>query len=184
MSDDNTNVALGLGVVGLAVGGWLWWSHRRAPHAANAAAPTESYGEVDEVEALARVITSEAGSSRYTDEERRRIAWVVRNRAHRRGTTIAHLVCSPCGPQGKARPFASSQAATPASRQLAHEVLAAPANADPTAGSLAFFEPRVQDQLVASGRPGYRFTSAALRDKWQREGQRPTGAVGAFEFWA
>jgi hypothetical protein len=40
----------------------------------------------------------------------------------------------------------------------------------------------VQNRLVAEKRSGYRFTSAELRAKWEREGQRPTGAVGAFEF--
>ncbi len=62
-------------------------------------------------------------------------------------------------------------------------MLAAPESADPTGGAYAFFEPRVQDRLVAEGRPGYRYTSAELREKWQREGQRPKGAVGAFEFY-
>lgn len=179
------STALVLGVVGVGVGALVLW--RRHPSETASYETGSGDAEIyipDEAEALARVITSEAGSPRYSDEERRRIAWTVRNRARRRGVTIARLVCSPCGPQGKARPFASSQGATLASLKLAREVLAAPASADPTGGALAFFEPRVQDALVAQGRPGYRFSSADLRQRWQHDGQQPKGAVGAFEFWA
>ena len=138
----------------------------------------------DDVEALARVIASEAGSTRYSDEERRAIAWTVRNRARRRKTTIARLVCQPCGPCCRGRPFSSARPATDAARRLAKDVLAEPLERDPTQGARAFFEPAVQDRLVAERRPGYRFTSAALRAKWSREGQRYLSTVGAFEFWA
>lgn len=138
----------------------------------------------DEIEALARVIASEAGSKRYSEDERRAIGWTVRNRARRRKTTIARMVCQPCGPCCKGRPFASSRPATDDTRRLAGEILAAPAEQDPTGGARAFFEPSVQDRLVAERRPGYRFDSAALRVKWTREGQRYLSTVGAFEFWA
>lgn len=180
MRRDSSALALGLGVVGLGVAGAiLFWPRKRESGDAGG----EGVSVSDEAEALARVIVSEAGSSRYSDEERRMIAWTVRNRARRRGTTIAHLVCSPCGKQGKDRPFSSAQPATPAARVIARQVLAAPESADPTGGAFAFFEPRVQDKLVAEGRPGYRYSSAELREKWQREGQRPKGTVGAFEFY-
>lgn len=147
------------------------------------APPATAHRAKDEADALARVITSEA--DRYSLAERRAIAWTVRNRARKRSTTIVKLVCSPtCGPQGPARPFSSARPATAVNLALAHEVLAAPQNDDPTHGALAFFEPAVQDRLVAQGRPGYRYTSAELRAKWQREGQQTKGAVGAFEFFA
>jgi spore germination cell wall hydrolase CwlJ-like protein len=137
---------------------------------------------VVDVDALARVITSE--SNGYTEAERLAIAWTVRNRARRRGVSIAHLVCWPsCGPQGKDRPFSSARAATETNRALAQRVLAAPQSDDPTRGATAFFEPRVQDRLVADGRPGYRFTSEQLRARWQREGQQQLATVGKFEFW-
>lgn len=138
----------------------------------------------DEIEALARVIASEAGSKRYSDDERRAIGWTVRNRARRRKTTIARMVCQPCGPCCRGRPFASSQPATDDTRRLAREILAAPVEQDPTGGARAFFEPAVQDRLVAERRPGYRFDSATLRAKWMREGQHYLSTVGAFEFWA
>lgn len=142
------------------------------------------YGErLDETEALARVITSEANG--YSEAERVAIAWTVRNRARKRGVSIAKLVCSPtCGPCCEGRPFSSAREATAANRAVARRVLAEPQAGDPTRGATAFFEPRVQDQLVAEKRPGYRFTSDQLRQRWSREGQGHRGTVGAFEFWA
>ena len=137
----------------------------------------------DEVDALARVITSEASS--YSEAERLAIAWTVRNRARRRGVSILQLVCSPtCGRQGPARPFSSARRASDVNRTLARRVLAAPQSEDPTHGAIAFFEPRVQDQLVAQHYPGYRLTSSEVRAKWEREGQKQKATVGRFELWA
>lgn len=181
--DDRTAAALGfLGVGALAA--VVLWPRRPGGNAKLEPAEGDAHEETtdDEVEALARVITSEA--DRYSEAERTAIAWTVRNRARRRHTTIAKMVCNPCGKQGHARPFSSAQRATLANLELARRVLDADDADDPTAGALAFFEPRVQDRLVAEGRPGYRYTSAELRAKWQREGQKPKGAVGAFEFFA
>lgn len=137
---------------------------------------------VEEVEALARVITSEANG--YSELERTAIAWTVRNRAQKRGVTIARLVCSPtCGPCCNGRPFSSAREATDTNRALAQRVLAAPQSEDPTRGATSFFEPRVQDKLVAEKRSGYRFTSEQLRQRWRLSGQRQKGIVGAFELW-
>jgi hypothetical protein len=133
--------------------------------------------------ALARVITSEARG--YSETERTAIAWTVRNRARKRGVSITRLVCWPsCGPCCQGRPFSSARPETPDTLALARKVLAAPQSEDPTKGALAFFEPKVQDQLVKEKRPGYRFTSSDLRAKWQREGQAQLATVGKFEFWA
>jgi hypothetical protein len=138
---------------------------------------------LDDCEALARVITSEANG--YSETERIAIAWTVRNRASKRGVSIAKLVCSPtCGPCCNGRPFSSAREATVANRALARRVRSLPQSADPTHGATAFFEPRVQDQLVAEKRAGYRFTSDQLRQRWRRDGQQPRGTVGVFEFWA
>lgn len=168
-----------LGVLG--IGGLAVWRARTSPGGRELAATEPPIGEV---EALARVIASEAGGRSYSLAEQRAIAWAVRNRARHRRVTIARLVCSPeCGPCCRGRPFSSRLAATVASRALAAEVLAAPASDDPTGGALAFFEPAVQDALVSAGRPGYRFTSSALRERWEKDGQRPLGAVGKFEFY-
>jgi hypothetical protein len=163
---------VGLGVVALAI---LLGRRRRL---------VEADGEraVDDVDGLARVITSEANG--YTEAERMAIAWTVRNRARKRGASIAQLVCSPCGAQGKGRPFSSARAATETNRALARRVLAAPQSEDPTRGATAFFEPRVQDRLVADGHPGYRLTADQVRAKWQREGEQMLGTVGRFDLWS
>lgn len=138
---------------------------------------------IDDVDALARVITSEA--DRYTEAERTAIGWTVRNRARKRGTSIAKLVCSPdCGPCCQGRPFSSARPATTINRQLAAKILVAPQADDSTQGSTSFFEPHVQDLLVAAGRPGYRFTSDQLRERWRKDRQQIRTSVGAFEFWA
>jgi hypothetical protein len=142
-----------------------------------------SDGVIDDGEALARVITSEANG--YSEAERTAIAWAVRNRARKRGVSVAKLVCSPtCGPCCIGRPFSSAREATAVNRELARRVLTAPESADPTHRATAFFEPRVQDKLVAEKRAGYRFSSDQLRQRWRREGQQQRGTVGAFEFWA
>lgn len=174
--------ALGFLGVGAIAAVALWPRRERGNAKLEPAAGAHDEATDDEIEALARVITSEA--NRYSEAERIAIAWTVRNRARRRRTTIAQLVCNPCGHQGRERPFSSAQRATTDNIELARRVLAADESEDPTGGAVAFFEPRVQDRLVAEGRPGYRFTSAELRAKWQREGQEPRGTVGAFEFFA
>lgn len=199
--DDDDGGAGGalVGVGLLALGAFVFWRWRQrqdepATPEYNATGPTGApvYYAADEIEALGRVITSEA--DRYTLAERAAIAWTVRNRAAKRKTTIVRLVCSPCGPQGPGRPFASSRPATVENLKLARDVLAAPATADPTGGAGAFFEPAIQDRLVdenkrliAAGlppsRPGYKRTSAEVREKWNREGQRQLSTVGRFEFW-
>ncbi len=196
---DGAGVGVTLALVGAAaVGGFLWWSRRRKSDEAplyNASDPSgaPAYYAADDVEALGRVITSEA--NRYSLVERKAIAWTVRNRAKKRSVSIVRLVCSPCGPQGPGRPFASSRSATVENLRLARDVLAAPESDDPTRGALAFYEPGVQDKLVNENRrliaagqppkyPGYRLDSAEVRAKWIREGQQPKGTVGAFEFFA
>lgn len=136
----------------------------------------------EDEEALGRVITSEARG--YSLDERTAIAWTVRNRARRRGVSIARLVCHPtCGPCCQGRPFSSARPSTTENRELARRVLAAPQSDDPTGGALAFFEPKVQDWLVAKGQPHYHLTSDKLRAKWRREGERQLATVGQFEFW-
>jgi hypothetical protein len=137
----------------------------------------------DEVDALARVITSEA--DHYSEAERTAVAWAVRNRARKRRKPVDRVVCWPaCGACCEGRPFSSARPATAANRELAARVLAAPQSEDPTGGATSFFEPRVQDWLVAAGRKGYRFTSVKLRKRWQDKGQTMRGTVGAFELWA
>ena len=103
---------IGLGAVGIS---WLV-GRKRSP---------DEDGARDEVDALARVITSEADG--YSEVERTAIAWCVRNRARKRGTSIAKLVCTPtCGPCCHGRPFSSARPSTVVNRELAVRVLGAP----------------------------------------------------------
>jgi len=188
MMNRETEFGLVVAAATLAVSAlaFVWLRSRRELGGHASAAPSTSADgphAADDVEALARVITSEA--DRYSLAERRAIAWTVRNRARKRRKTITELVCTPtCGSQGPGRPFSSARPATSANLILAREVLAAPQSDDPTVGALAYFEPAVQDRLVAQGRPGYRFDSSALRRRWEGQGQQQLATVGAFEFWA
>jgi hypothetical protein len=124
------------------------------------------YVETDETRALGRVIRSEAGSQ--TLAERVAVAWVARNRAAGQGTTIAKLMCSPCGRQGKERPMSTRLAPREEDLQIARQVLAAPRSADPTGGADHAFEPVLQDKLHAAGRPGYTKSAADVRARWTR----------------
>ena len=181
--DDSTLLLLVGASAAAAIAALTWWSSAPpAPPKPFEPEPTPDPAARD-IEALARVVESEAGS-RGTLAEQRAIAWTTRNRAAKRKTSIHALVCSPsCGPCCKGRPFSSRLPATQASRRLAAEVYFAAQSEDPTRGAVAFFEPALQDQLVAEGRKGYRRTSAALRAKWTAEGQRPLNTIGRFEFW-
>ena len=139
---------------------------------------------VDDAEALARVIRSEAGIS--PPVERVHVAWATRNLAAERGQSIAQMACSPCGPQQRGRPVSSSQAATDEDRQLARHVLAAPKLVDPTGGATHFVNPALQDELAARGRPGYRGRPYAhVRRVWKASyGWEPYYRLSpALEMW-
>jgi len=139
------------------------------------------YDDVDERTALARVIRSEAGS--HTSEERLAVAWVVKNRAKRRGTTIRRMVCWPrCGKQGRERPFSSRSAPRATDLALADTVLASAPALDPTRGAWDAFEPALQDKLVAQKHPGYTKTAAQVRKDWL-EGSDFYGTVGRWELY-
>lgn len=149
-----------------------------------AAAPSESAEsaevETDEVRALGRVIHSEAGNQSLA--EKVAVAWVARNRARRKETTIAKLACSPCGRGGRGRPFSTRLPPRPADLAIAAEVLGAPLDVDPTRGADAAFEPQLQDQLVAEGRAGYNKTADQVRASWGRERDN-YGTVGRWELY-
>lgn len=138
----------------------------------------------DETEALARVIRSEAGVSSM--QQRIHVAWVTRNLAAERGQTVAEMACSPCGEQQMGRPVSSRQAATEADRELARWIIASPAMLDPTGGATHFINPMLQDELAASGRPGYRGRPYSdVRQRWmQSYGWEPYYRLGPdLEMW-
>lgn len=136
--------------------------------------------DVDERTALARILRSEVGSSTFP--ERVAIAWVARNRARARGTSIARMACTPrCGPGGK-RPFSSRLHHRPEDLNLADRILARPWTSDPTRGATSAFEPALQDRLHAAGRRGYLLDGAGVRRKWLREHDH-YGVVGRWELF-
>lgn len=161
----------------------------------------------DEVEALARVIASEAG--RGTRTEQKAIAWTVRNRF--RGGSIYSGKGKNGGEypwreqRGSNPPFASSKDATDATRALAREVLTADQLQDPTGGATSFFEPKLQDVLAEAGalaRAGetgsrvidgvklsditrfkaYKKSADDVRKSWS-PGSAHYATAGRFEFW-
>jgi hypothetical protein len=139
----------------------------------------------DDVEALARVVRSEAGIQ--SDQQRLHVAWATRNLAAERGQTVAEMACSPCGRQERGRPVSSRQAATDRDRALARLVVGAPAMLDPTGGATHFINPALQDKLARSGAvPGYRGnTYAVVRQRWMtRYGWAPYYRLGPdLEMW-
>lgn len=133
-----------------------------------------------ELEALARVIQSEVGSSGSL-AERIAIGWVARNRARKRKQTIAQMAMPPAK-QGKGRPFSSARSATAESTDAATQVLAMPASADPTNGATSAFEPALQDELFSRGRKGYSQDAGMVRAKWLRE-LGYYGSVGGWDLF-
>jgi hypothetical protein len=137
--------------------------------------------ELDDVEALARVIESEA--STHTLREQVAVAWAVRNRAHAHKRSIAQLVCTPtCGHQGKHRPFSSARPATDLARDIAAAVLRAPEAQDPTHGAIAILEPALYAREYLDGK--HRLSLDELRAEWRkRDHLQPVGTVGRWELW-
>lgn len=155
----------------------------------------------DEIEALGRVIASEAGSG--TEAEQRCIAWTVRN--HFRGKSIYQKQFPWRSQKGGDPPFSSARPATAATLRLATEVLAQDQADDPTGGATSFFEPRMQDafykagELARAGQTGdrvidgvkitdisrfkaYRKDADGIRKSWGR-GSTLYKTEGRFEFW-
>lgn len=154
-----------------------------------------------EIEALARIIASEAGSG--TPAEQTAIAWTARNRF--RGKSIYATQYPWRSQKGSDPPFSSAQPAKDAHRDLARKVLAADQSEDPTGGATSFFEPRMQDAFAKAGalaRAGetgdrvidgvklsditrfknYKKDAAAIRASWS-PGSALYARAGRFEFW-
>jgi hypothetical protein len=135
----------------------------------------------DDVEALARVITSEVGRGPIV--ERVAIGWVARNRARKHGVGVARLVCQPCGKSsGNRRPFSSARPATLENRELAALILASPQGDDPTGGATSCFEPALQDRLHAAGKNGHGLDARGIRYCWLRR-MDYYGSVGRWDLF-
>ena len=207
----NRAVVMALGGVG--VGGalylaydWLFGDHEGEP-ARPLSSPVPSTGNSgiaqtpDEVEALARVIASEAGSA--SSAVQCAIGWVVRNHFH--GKSIYDKQYPWRAQKGSNPPFSSARSATDATRQMARDILAADQSTDPTGGATSFFEPRMQDAFAKAGalaRAGetgsrvidgvklsditrfkaYRKDADAIRASWSK-GSTLYATAGPFEMW-
>lgn len=154
-----------------------------------------------EVEALARIIASEAGSG--TLAEQRAIGWTARNRF--RGKSIYAEQFPWRAQKGSDPPFSSARPAGKEHIALAREILLADQSADPTGGSTSFFEPRMQDiffkagELARAGQTGdrvidgvkltditrfknYKKDATTIRKNWS-SGSTIYATAGRFEFW-
>ena len=135
-----------------------------------------------EVEALARVITSELGEGQRgsTPTVRAAMAYTVINRARAAHRSIAALVepGGKPGAQGIKRPFSTAQIATARSTELATWVLNHPRGLDPTGKDADAIAAE-----VARADSGASDTERADLALWlfARPGEEPTG--GAWDFW-
>lgn len=149
-------------------------------------AQSGSTSRTEDIETLARVIVSEAGSQSLA--EKQAIAWVARNKSLVRRTPLVKFLGEPFGKQGsrmangKRRTFSTRQAATPASREIATQVLNALQSADPTLSATSAFEPKLQDTLFKNKR--YRRNAEMLRAEWREGGGHRVGRIGRWELWA
>lgn len=169
-----------------------------APVVVPSASPTT---DANEIEALARVIASEAGAG--TPAEQKGIAWTVRNRF--RGKSIYDGEYPWRAQKGSNPPFSSARPPNDGHRSLARSVLSAPQEQDPTGGATSFFEPKMQDiffkagELARAGQTGdrvidgvkltditrfknYKKDANAVRAKWGN-GSTIYAVANRFEFW-
>lgn len=194
---------------GAALGGaWLFYRSQDQGEPAAPVVPSNVPGgssgiaqTPDEIEALARVIASEAGSG--TLAEQRAIAWTVRNRF--RGKSIYAKQHPWRSQKGSNPPFSSAREARDSHRVIAREVLAADQSQDPTGGATSFFEPKMQDifakagALARAGETGdrvidgtkltditrfkaYKKDADGIRKSWS-PGSALYAKAGRFEFW-
>lgn len=202
-----TGLAIAAGGLTAAIAAWMLTRSDEGEPAAPVALPDVPGGgsgipsTQEEIEALARVIASEAGSG--TDAEQRAIAWTVRNRF--RGKSIYAKQYPWRSQKGSDPPFSSAREAKDAHRKHAAQVLAADQAQDPTGGATSFFEPKMQDaffkagELARKGETGdrvidgvkltditrfknYRKDAAGIRSSWA-PGSAQYATAGRFEFW-
>lgn len=154
-----------------------------------------------EIEALGRIIASEAGSG--THAEQRAIGWAARNRF--RGKSVYSVEHPWRAQKGSNPPFSSARPASDSHLKLAHEILVSDQSLDPTIGATSFFEPHMQDifykagELARRGETGdriidgvkltditrfknYTKDAQTVRSKWAH-GSTIYATAGRFEFW-
>lgn len=143
---------------------------------------TEPAERLPHIEALARIIASEAGPT--TRAVKRAIGWLARNRS----LLIHQPMLEMAAPGGEwgviagLRPMASSQLATLDSRTIAEAVLAAPQKHDVTNGATHGFDAVLQDRLAEQGITNQ--DAKGIRTLWrQHYGLERIGQIAAWELY-
>lgn len=159
-----------------------------------------------EADALSRGLASEASAPKYSDAERRGVAWAIRNKADRSRDGRGIWELGGAGSWGKQgdrgaagiRSYSTAREASAADRALAIQVLSESPESDPTRGAVSFFEPAVQDYAFRQAEkyrsdPGrypdlarfalYKSDAAGIRDRWARGGIELLIVIGRWEFW-
>jgi len=118
------------------------------------------------IEALARMISSEAGTQ--PDDIKLLVGWIARNRSISIRRSMAEMGApnGAWGPITDKRPFSTSQPATNETRTLAREILDSPQRLDPSGGATHGFNRVLQDELARRGDVAN--DSAAVIDIWTR----------------
>ena len=135
-----------------------------------------------QVEALARMVASEAGTQ--PDELKRLIAWMARNRANWLHRPLAQLGAprGDWGPIAVDRPFATDQPATAIERTLASAVLDQPQARDPSNGATHGFHRGMQNQLAHRGHVQH--DGDAIHQIWTRQFHlQPILEIGPWTFY-
>lgn len=145
-SNDTTAV-----LANAAAGYWHAFALQEASDADEAEAARRREARDANIEALARVMASEAGM--MSRNAKRTIAWIARNRSLLTEQTLCELVAPDgrWGPVSATRPFSSAQPADRELLGLASEILAAPQASDLTGGATHGFHSVLQDRLAAQG---------------------------------
>lgn len=169
------HVVVGAGALGLAGAAFLILRSREDEGGAAAGAPSTSATD-REVEALARVIASEAGGEPWAVQVA--VAFGTINEARtraRHGTsirgwafdgTVHNLVTYPdgqYGPQNRGAYCSTARAASAANTSLAADVIAGRVP-DLTQGAQQYDSPQAQRALLARGTPGYTKTPEEVAD--------------------
>jgi len=167
----------------------------------------------NEIKAMARILASEAGGPRYTEDVREYIAWTARNRARKSFKGSIWLMETGGIPEnwraqsGSNPPFSSAVPPTERDYATARKVLGMLPTEDPTGGATQILEPEAQDHYyslrqlylhgggheddkVPTGKYpklfkvlGYKRTADMVREKWAREHGTLVASLGRFEFW-
>jgi len=147
-----------------------------------------AHGVALDVEALARMAVSEAGSKEAAQVA---VMWAARNMAKRRGESVAALLLrgklasdGKFGAQNTGKYASTRSPSTAQSRKLAAGVMAATIP-DPTRGATQWDSPAAQNALTSAGVSGYTKTADQVAAERSKASSLVTVAgVTNIRFWA